>query len=250
MASVAPTLAAGTGQAWAGPTAGEQPGGGQRYSVALADGCALARPARTVRQLELGLSPLPALERVGGVGSRVHQSGGRDGRRRSPQHRQHHGARSCLGGRRKKGGDGQALGRSRGGWTSKLHCVADARGRPLAFHLTGGEAADSRSYLMLIGLPGHRPKALLADKGYDADAIRADLTKRRVKAVIPGRSNRTIPVQYDRNLYKERNRIERMIGHLKNNRALATHYDKLAASFLSMAQIAAIRLWLKYVHTA
>ncbi len=103
---------------------------------------------------------------------------------------------------------------------------------------------------MLMGLPGHRPKALLADKGYDADAIRADLATRRVKAVILGRSNRTIPVQYDRNLYKERDRIERMIGHLKINRALATRYDKQAESFLSMAQIAAIRLWLKYVHTA
>lgn len=103
---------------------------------------------------------------------------------------------------------------------------------------------------MLMALPERSPRALLADKGYDADAIRADLAGRRVKAVIPGRSNRTIPIQYDRELYKQRNRIERMIGHLKINRALATRYDKLAESFLSMAQIAAIRLWLKYVHAA
>lgn len=103
---------------------------------------------------------------------------------------------------------------------------------------------------MLMALPERRPKALLADKGYDADAIRADLAGRRVKAVIPGRSNRTVPIQYDRELYKQRNRIERMIGHLKINRALATRYDKLVESFLIMAQIAAIRLWLRCVHVA
>jgi transposase len=109
-----------------------------------------------------------------------------------------------------------------------------------------GAVADSR----LTVLPERRPRALLADKGYDADAIRADLAGRRVRAVIPGRSNRTVPIQYDRELYKQRNRIERMIGHLKINRALATRYDKLAERFLSMARIAAIRLWLKYVHIA
>ncbi len=141
-----------------------------------------------------------------------------------------------------------ALGRARGGWTSKLHGVADARGRPIAFHLTGGEAADSRSYPMLMALPERRPKALIADKGYDADTIRADLASRRVRAVIPGRSNRTVAIHHDRELDKQRNRIERMIGHLEINRALATRYDKLAESFLSMAQLAAIRLWLKYVH--
>lgn len=103
---------------------------------------------------------------------------------------------------------------------------------------------------MLMALPERRPKALLADKGCDADAIRADLASRRVKAIIPGRSNRIIPTQYDRELYKQRNRIERMIGHLTINRALATPYDKLAESFLSMAQIAAVRLWLRYVHAA
>jgi transposase len=80
--------------------------------------------------------------------------------------------------------------RSRGGFTSELHCLADARGRPLTFHLTVGEAADCKSYDTLISLPEKAPQALLADKGYDADAIRNDLANRNIEPVIPGRLNR------------------------------------------------------------
>lgn len=90
----------------------------------------------------------------------------------------------------------------------------------------------------------------MADKGYDADAIRDDLQGRGINAVIPVRSNRRKPIIHDRMLYKERNRIERMFGHLKINRAVATRYDQLAQSFLSMIQIAAIRYLLKFVHAA
>jgi len=67
------------------------------------------------------------------------------------------------------------------------------------------------------------PQALLADKGYDADTIRADLASRNIQAVIPGRSNRRI--EHDWALYKQRNRIERMFGHLKINRPIPTRYD-------------------------
>ena len=83
-------------------------------------------------------------------------------------------------------------------------------------------------------MPEHAPDALLADKGYDADAIRADLVERKINAVIPGRSNRRVKIEHDRVLYKQRNRIERMFGHLKINRAIATRYDQLANSFLQM----------------
>jgi transposase len=152
--------------------------------------------------------------------------------------------------RAEKGTHRRALGRSRGGFTSKLHCLADALGRPLAFHLTVGEAADCKAYDALIGLPESAPDALLADKGYDADAIRADLTQRKIEAVIPGRSNRRVKIEHDRALYKQRNRIERMFGHLKINRAIATRYDQLANSFLGMVHIATARYWLKFVHAA
>ena len=116
--------------------------------------------------------------------------------------------------------------------------------------MTGGEAADCKAYNALIGLPERTPDALLADKGYDADAIRADLADRQIKAVIPGRSNRRVQIKHDRTLYKQRNRIERMFGHLKINRAIATRYDQLANSFLGMVHLATARYWLKYVHAA
>jgi transposase len=108
--------------------------------------------------------------------------------------------------------------------------LADALGRTLAFHLTVGEAADCKAYDALIDLPERAPDALLADKGYDADAIRADLVKRNIEAVIPGRSNRRVKIAHDRALYKQRNRIERMFGQLKINRAIATRYDQLATA--------------------
>ncbi len=95
---------------------------------------------------------------------------------------------------------------------------------------------------MLMALSERRPKALLADKGYGADAIRADLAGRHLRAIISGRSNRTVPIQDDRELYNPLNPTERMIGHLKITRALTTRYDNLAESYLSMDQIAAIRL--------
>ncbi|HEY8065128.1 MAG TPA: IS5 family transposase [Methylosinus sp.] len=176
---------------------------------------------------------------------------GRDhGRQRSLQHRQHHGSRPRLGSGRKRGAHRRALGRSRGGFTSKLHCLADALGRPLAFHLTGGESADCKAYDALIDLPERVPDALLADKGYDADAIRSDLAARNIEAVIPGRSNRRVKIEHNRTLYKQRNRIERMFGHLKVNRAIATRYDQLPETFLGMVNIATARYWLKFVHAA
>ena len=128
--------------------------------------------------------------------------------------------------------------------------MADAFGRPLAFYLTVGEAADCKAYDALIGLPERAPDALLADKGYDADAIRADLSKRKIEAVIPGRSNRRVKIEHDRALYKQRNRIERIFGQLKINRAIATRYDQMPNSFLGMVDLATARYWLKFVHAA
>jgi transposase len=116
--------------------------------------------------------------------------------------------------------------------------------------LTGGEAADCKAYDALIDLPERAPNALLADKGYDADAIRADLAERKIEPVIPGRSNRRVKVEHNRALHKQRNRIERMFGHLKINRAIATRYDQLANSFLGMVYLATARYWLNFIHAA
>src|SRR5580700_2640808 len=116
------------------------------------------------------------------LGERGRRSRRNDGREWTLQHRLDLGSRPCLGSGWKGGIHRRALGRSRGGFTSKVHCLSDARGRPIAFHLTPGEAADCKAYQELIDLPEQKPKALLADKAYDTDAIRADLKRRRIKA--------------------------------------------------------------------
>jgi transposase len=90
-----------------------------------------------------------------------------------------------------------------------------------------------------------KPGYLLADKGYDTNAIRDRLKDDGVRATIPSKSNRVKAIRWNKALYRERNRIERMIGHLKINRAVATRYDKLARSFLDALHIAAIRKCLR-----
>jgi len=100
----------------------------------------------------------------------------------------------------------------------------------------------------LIDLPEQQPKALLADKPYDTGATRADLKKRGIKAVIPPKSNRKTVIRYNKTKYRQRNCIERVFGHLKINRAIATRYDQLAETFLGMLYLASARYWLKFIH--
>ena len=90
-----------------------------------------------------------------------------------------------------------------------------------------------------MALPLPKPKALLADKGYDGDRFRENLLMRGILPIIPPRSNRKAPVHPDYRRYKDRNRIERMWGRIKDFRRIATRYDKLARNYLSAALIAA-----------
>ena len=92
--------------------------------------------------------------------------------------------------------------------------------------------------------------ALLADKGYDSDAIRDELAVHGIKAVIPSRANRRLPRAFDRDAYKDRNRIERMFNKLKNWRRVATRYDKTASSFMAFIAIASAKIWMPFVHEA
>lgn len=95
------------------------------------------------------------------------------------------------------------------------------------------------------------PKVLIADRGYDADAIRSDVETRGGTPVIPTKRNRRVQIRIDGAIYALRNRIERAIGRLKNARRVATRYDKTATSYLGFIQLAAIRLWLThFVNTA
>ncbi len=88
---------------------------------------------------------------------------------------------------------------------------------------------------------------MLADKGYDADRLREDLLIHGVNPIIPFKSNRQERWALDRTLYRERNRIERVIGRLKQFRRVATRYDKTVCSFLATLHLAAIRIWLRSV---
>ena len=86
--------------------------------------------------------------------------------------------------------------------------------------------------------------------GYDADWIRQDLLVRGVLPVIPSNPARNQPLLLDCELYRLRNRVERLNNRLKQFRAVATRYDKTAASYLALVQLAASYLWLRFVHTA
>jgi transposase len=138
----------------------------------------------------------------------------------------------------------QLMGRSRGGLTTKIHAVVDTCGLPARLALTTGEAHDNR--LVLTLLSGLRSGAmLLADRGFDADWIRALVSQHGARANIPPKRNRTEPICFSRHIYGARNLVERFFNKIKQCRRVATRYDKLAANYLAFIQLASIRLWLR-----
>jgi transposase len=201
--------------------------------------------------VEHGLAPLRALARPGRVRGGLRrprrQWRGRGARSDAGQHRR---PRPPARGRRQGGQDGQALGRSRGGFTTKLHLRCDARGLPLALVLTPGEAHETRAFADLVEGLAAGTRCVIGDMGYDADWLRQELLLRGVLPVIPPNPVRQEPIPLDRALYRLRNRVERLVNRLKQFRAVATRYDKTAESFLAFVHLAASRLWLRFVHTA
>ena len=149
--------------------------------------------------------------------------------------------RSAAGG---KGELNQAIGRSRGGRTTKIHALTDGMCRPVAFLLTGGNVADCKAGEVLIDrMPA--TSLLNADKGYDSDAIRRQVRQRGAFANIPPKANRTWKNCFSPYLYRDRNAIERMFCRLKDFRRIATRYDRLATNFLAAVCIAAtVSYWL------
>jgi transposase len=141
----------------------------------------------------------------------------------------------------------EGLGRSRGGFTTKLHARCDARGLPLGFVLTPGQAHDVQGFAQLFRMIGDRFEAFLADRGYDADAIREEIADAGVEAIIPAKANRRTPAPHDRVKYRWRNLVERL-NKLKNWRRVATRYDKTKESYLGFVALASIKLWIPFVH--
>ena len=158
-------------------------------------------------------------------------------------------AHRCAAGEKTEG-QNQALGRSRGGFSTKIHLRCNAVGLPIGVVLSEGEAHDVTAYEELMEQRDSDPGAMLADKGYDSDAIRHDLRDSGATPEIPTQSNRKVQYSVSKPLYALRSRIECFIGHLKEQRRIATRYDKLATSFIGFVLLGCIRIWARFVHRA
>lgn len=152
-------------------------------------------------------------------------------------------------GRRKGGSERNALGRSRGGFSTKIHARTNAEGLPIGIVITPGQAHDVTAYPALMEEVDDNPEQMLADKGYDSDAVRDDIQKRGGEALIPTRATRKVQHLVDKAIYALRNRIERFFNKIKNSRRVATRYDKLVESFAAFVLLATVRLWIRFVHT-
>ena len=163
---------------------------------------------------------------------------------RAGPHRLLGGEGASLGQRRQRGEKNQAIGRSRGGRTTKIHALTDAACRPLSFMLTGGQVADCTAGAELLArLPAC--EILHGDKGYDSDAIRRQVEDAGAMPNIPPKANRKWKNCFSPFLYRNRNAIERMFCRLKDFRRVATRYDRNAANFLAAVCIAAtVSYWL------
>jgi len=166
--------------------------------------------------------------------------------------RQHDSTRPRLGGRGKRGQHRQALGRSRGGFSTKIHLKTDLEGNPLDFHLTGGQASDSTQFETSLNIgPDIRPRIAITDKGHDSQANRAAALARGITPVIPRRENSKQRRRFfPRRLYKLRARIEQTIGKLKRFKRVAMRCEKTHISYSAIVSFACALMLVKSVHTA
>lgn len=160
----------------------------------------------------------------------------------------------------------EALGRSRGGLTTKIHLVADQRCQSIARLTSPGQYGDLPRFIPLIeaicvrcrgpGRPRTRPARVLADKAYSSMGNRSYLRGRGIKAVIPVKDDQKVnrrrlgsaggrPPAFDRLRYPQRNTVERAINKLKGVRAITTRYDKLERIYQGTIDVASIKIWLR-----
>ena len=151
-----------------------------------------------------------------------------------------------------KGAAAPGFGRSRGGFSTKIHLKTDLDGNPLEFHLTGGEASDSTQFETSLDIgPDIRPRIAITDKGYDSQANRAAALARGITPVIPRRENSKQRGRFfPKKLYKLRARIEQSIGKLKRFKRVAMRCEKTDISYSAIVSFACGLMLVKSVHTA
>jgi len=235
------------------------------HLVDLANGSSLARPARALREMDECLQSLSTLAEEGSLAARIGRTAnlgrstkrvelgvtfrGWDDNSRPP----------ACGGGKKSTPEAEALGRSRGGFGTKLHVRAEGNGRLLTFILTPGQQHDITMAEVLLergavlrkslGRARQYPKRLVADKGYSSRKFRAYLRKHHIAVTIPHKDNEHHKGVFDKTLYRTRNRVERLFARLKQFRRVATRYEKRGVNFAAMVTIASIFLWSQFAYT-
>lgn len=151
---------------------------------------------------------------------------------------------AAAGAPQEKGGQAaQSLGRSRGGFSTKIHVTVDALGNPIRLILTGGQVGDATQAIPL--LEGFDFEGVIADRAYDTDEILAFIEENEANLVIPAKKNRIIQRDTDWYTYKERNLVECFINKIKQYRRIFTRYEKYASRYMAFLCFAATLIWLK-----
>jgi len=204
---------------------------GAARAGAVVEGGAAAHPLVPLRGVGAGVRP-PARRRAAGAGRGVH---GRHQRARAPE-----------GGRGGGGAHAHALGRSRGGYGTKACCAADARGRALAFALIPGQAPELAAAPALLGAAAALGAVgrVVCDRGYSSERWRDAIRAAGAEPVVPAHPTHRNAPAHDRAAYRLRHRVENLWARLRESRAVATRYDKTAASYMAGLHLAAALDWL------
>lgn len=190
--------------------------------------------------MAVGVHTIPAVVASRGLGPSAQGDKPGPGPRVLDYRRDHRSRPSRCDGRKK--GDPQAIGKSRGGPSTKIHAVVDALGNPVRFTTTEGNRHDVTEAAEL--LKPCKDANVIADKAYDSQDLESQLLDRNCTVVIPSRSTNKVQRNVDGHLYKERFLVECFFEKIKRKRRIATRYEKLAKHYLAMVTIASILLWL------
>ena len=224
-----------------GPTEKRRSGTGRCDAMDFQNGSPMEGPSRILWSMENCLQQFPALAGRWSVGKYPQES---ESRFRFTV-ANHGGFDQCKSASaqcwcKKGAGNDQAIGRSRGGLTTKVHAAVDEKGRPVKLLLSRGNLNDITLAPRLVDGLTLAKCFVLADKGYDSSDFVQLIEDSGGSAVIPPRSNARNPREYDKEMYKRRNLVERFFNRMKQFRRFATRYEKTAKSFLPLVHFVAV----------